>query len=183
MKFNKVLLITGYQRSGKDTAAGIIDEMLNHDFIPVNLATPIKDELGEMFDMTGSQIDELKKTIPLIRDHLITLGNAKRRIKPTYWCEKATEGLHEESLIIPDWRFYDEYDYFDRNTTHLFTCRVYAEREYRAQRGVLSNESDNSEHELDDYEDYDYLIHNNSSLDNLREQCAIVADSILNTRL
>lgn len=178
---HKVLLIAGFQRSGKDTAARIIEKELKGEWVVRSCAERLKALYCHERGLTMDELELLKNTDPNIRTDLIKLGKQKRQEDIYYWPRIVLENNPGVNLIIPDWRFLSEYDFFLQMKYKVLTCWVHTFREVRAERGVLSNENDSSEREVvDKFGEFDYIIPNNEDLPGLRLTCGVVADSINN---
>lgn len=172
---NKMLiLISGKQRSGKDTVAKMLQMELG--FKIKHFAYPIKVAYAKHRDISLTDLETLKNTDPEIRADLIDYGAAGRLVNKDYWVNQLLP--IEWHTIIPDTRFTSEIERCLDTPHMVMTIRVEADRDVRATRGTLSNEDDQSECDLDDYEDWDYVINNNSDLDELQEYVDVIADSI-----
>lgn len=72
------------------------------------------------------------------------------------------------NIIVTDVRIPHEYEVFKK--AGAITIRVEATREIRASRGELIGEEDITEVGLDNIKDWDFIIDNNSSYENLKIQ-------------
>ena len=133
----KVILISGYKRSGKDFVAKLLAEKLYAKGFTVDIqsfATPLKQVVASTFDITLEQLEDYKNAED---DVLCHIDNAKihhnlhtismRKILQRFGTEAAKSvfgvnvwGMHmkdriEQStanyIIIPDYRFDQEYCY------------------------------------------------------------------------
>ena len=166
----KIIILSGKQFCGKDTVAKILLEKFP-DFRRIGLGDAIKLEYGEKKRLT---LDEIEQNKPLYRPDLIDLGNFRRAQDSDYWIKKviALEG----NIIVPDVRMKRELEFFKE--ANAFKIRVECDREKRAQRGLLKSENDLTETDLDDVKDWDYVIENNSSYENLQTAAKMLADKI-----
>lgn len=160
----KIILISGKQRSGKDTLADLLLAQLP-GFTKAPLALELKKEYwSHLFRFSGHKfnlevMDEMKNCYPKIRKGLIDLGAMRRAEDTAHWVKLALEVPGD--LIIPDWRYKSEALFiasFAEN--EVIKIRMEASREVREQRGTLSNEDDPSECDLDDYNGFDWIIPN-----------------------
>lgn len=167
---DKIIILSGKQFCGKDTVAKILLEIFP-DFRRIGLGDAIKLEYGER---EGLSLEEIEKHKPLYRQDLIDLGNFRRSQDSDYWIKKviALEG----NIIVPDVRMKRELEFFKE--AGAFKIRVECDRDNRAKRGVLKSENDRTETELDDVKDWDYVIENNSSYENLQTATKLLADNI-----
>lgn len=159
---NKIIIFSGKQYSGKDTAAKImLDKM--PDFKRCAMGDIIKLTYGSEKGLTLEQIEKDK---PLYRADLIKLGNWGRAQDPDYWMKKILE--QSGNIIVTDVRVPHEYEVFKQ--AGALTIRVEASRQTRANRGTLIGENDITETGLDNITNWDYVIDNNSTYENLENQ-------------
>ena len=155
----KIIIFSGKQYSGKDTAAKI---MLNAmpDYKRCAMGDIIKLTYGQEKGLT---YEEIEKNKPLYRQDLIDLGNWGRSQDPDYWLKKILE--QPGNIMVTDVRVPHEYEVF--KSAGATTIRVEATRETRAFRGNLVGENDITEIGLDNITDWDYVIDNNSDYESL----------------
>lgn len=159
---DKIIVFSGKQYAGKDTAAKImLDEM--PDFRRCAMGDIIKLTYGAQKNLT---YDEIEKNKSKYRADLIILGNWGRAQSPDYWLQKIVE--QDGNIIVTDVRIPHEYEVFKK--AGAITIRVEATREIRASRGELIGEEDITEVGLDNIKDWDFIIDNNSSYENLKLQ-------------
>lgn len=159
---DKIIIFSGKQYAGKDTAAKImLDEM--PDFRRCAMGDIIKLTYGAQKNLTYEEIEKNKSKY---RAELIILGNWGRAQSPDYWLQKIVE--QDGNIIVTDVRIPHEYEVFKK--AGAITIRVEATREIRASRGELIGEEDITEVGLDNIKDWDFIIDNNSSYENLKIQ-------------
>ncbi len=157
-----IIIFSGKQYSGKDTAAKImLREMPN--FRRCAMGDIIKFTYGKEKGLT---YEEIEKNKPLYRQDLINLGNWGRTQNPDYWLNKILE--QDGNIIVTDVRVPHEYEVF--KNAGAIAIRVEASREVRASRGELIGENDVTEVGLDNIKDWDYVIDNNSDYEALEKQ-------------
>lgn len=166
---NKIIVISGKQYSGKDTLAKILLEELS-DFKRIGIGDAIKIEYGKMKNLT---FEEIEKNKHLYRNDLINLGNWGREQNPDYWLNKLSD---MDKIIVPDVRVLHELIYFKNKDA--YTIRVNSTYENRSKRGVIVNENDNTETALDNYENWDYIIENNSDYEAFKNEAKKLLDKI-----
>ena len=165
----KIIVVSGKQFSGKDTLAKFMLEFLP-DYKRIGIADAIKMEYGRRNSLT---VEEIEKNKPIYREDLINLGNWGRSQNPDYWLNKIID--YEGNVIVPDIRLPHELDKFRANGA--IAIRVEAPRDNRALRGNLVKEDDPTEMSLDGISDWDYVVKNDGTLDELREKAEkIVAE-------
>lgn len=159
---DKIIIFSGKQYAGKDTAAKImLDEM--PDFRRCAMGDIIKLTYGAQKNLTYEEIEKNKSKY---RADLIILGNWGRAQSPDYWLQKIVE--QDGNIIVTDVRIPHEYEVFKK--AGAITIRVEATRGIRASRGELIGEEDITEVGLDNIKDWDFIIDNNSSYENLKLQ-------------
>lgn len=159
---DKIIIFSGKQYAGKDTAAKImLDEM--PDFRRCAMGDIIKLTYGAQKNLTYEEIEKNKSKY---RADLIILGNWGRAQSPDYWLQKIVE--QDGNIVVTDVRIPHEYEVFKK--AGAITIRVEATREIRASRGELIGEEDITEVGLDNIKDWDFVIENNSSYENLKLQ-------------
>ncbi len=166
---NKIIILSGKQLSGKDTVAKILLEYLT-DFRRIGLGDAIKLEYSEKKGLT---LDEIEKNKATYRHDLITLGNKRRSEDPDYWIKKIINLPY--NIVVPDIRMKRELEVF--KSANAFSIRVEASLIAREKRGKLASVDDITETQLDNIFDWDYVILNNGTYDELLESTS----SLLNT--
>ena len=157
----KIIVFSGKQYSGKDTVAKILLENLK-DFKRIGLGDAIKIEYGKTI---GKTFDEIEAEKHLYRAELIKFANEKRAMDQDYWIKKIVE--YPDNVIVPDMRVKREYEFFKSQGAYMI--RVEASVEARSKRGTLVKADDPTETALDDVNDWDYIIYNESDYETLKE--------------
>lgn len=167
---DKIIIFSGKQYSGKDTAAKI---MLNEmkDFRRCAMGDIIKLTYGKEKGLTYEQIEANKGEY---RPDLIKLGNWGRAQDPDYWLKKIIE--QDGNIMVTDVRVPHEYEVF--KNAGAIAIRVEADRQIRSQRGELAGEDDVTEIGLDHITDWDYVIDNNSDYEHLKKQVYEIINKI-----
>lgn len=167
---DNVIIFSGKQYAGKDTAAKImLDKMPNYR----------RCAMGDIIKLTygaqkGLTYDEIEKNKAKYRSDLIVLGNWGREQDPDYWLKKIIK--QKGNIIVTDVRVPHEYEVF--KNAGAITIRVEATRETRAKRGQLVGENDITEVGLDNEKNWDYIIDNNSTYEHLKSQVEKIIDEI-----
>lgn len=157
---DKIIIFSGKQYSGKDTAAKIMLEAMK-DYRRYAMGDIIKITYGKEKNLS---YEEIEKNKPLYRQDLINLGNWGRAKDPDYWLKKILE--QEGNIIVTDVRVPHEYEVF--KNAGAITIRVEATRETRSKRGTLIGENDITETGLDNIKDWDFIIDNNGDYEALK---------------
>ena len=163
----KIIVISGKQYSGKDTLAKMLLKKLNN-FKRIGIGDAIKLELCKNKNIS---LEEVLKNKHLYRDELIKLGNYGRSISDDYWLKKLA---NLENIIVPDIRMRFEADFF--KAQGAFLIRINSNLINRSKRGVIVSSDDKTETDLDNYNNWDIVVENNSDLANLDN----IADIIVN---
>ena len=156
----KIIIFSGKQYSGKDTAAKILMEALP-EYKRCAMGDIIKIEYGKQHNLTYEEIENNK---PKYRQGLIDLGNWGRQQSPDYWLEKIIS--QEGKIIVTDVRVPHEYEVF--KAAGAIMIRVEASRDVRSGRGTLIGEDDITEVGLDNVTDWDYVVENNSDYESFK---------------
>ena len=167
----KIITFSGKQYSGKDTAAKILlDEM--KDFKRCAMGDIIKIEYGKQH---GISYEEIENNKPKYRQGLIDLGNWGRAQSPDYWLEKII--AQEGKIVVTDVRIKHEYEVFKK--AGAITIRVEADRNIREVRGgKLIGEDDVTEIDLDNIQDWDYIIDNNKDYETLKKEVLKIVENL-----
>ena len=124
----------------------------------------IKFEYGKLNGLTYEEIENNKIQY---RQGLIDLGNWGRAQSPDYWIQKIIE--QEGEIVVTDVRIKHEYEMF--KSAGALTIRVEADRDVRKKRGgTLIGEDDVTEIDLDNIQDWDFVIDNNKDYETLRNK-------------
>ena len=168
----KIITFSGKQYSGKDTAAKILMEELK-DYKRCAMGDIIKIEYGKQHNLTYEEIENNKA---LYRQGLIDLGNWGRAQSPDYWLEKII--AQEGKIVVTDVRIKHEYEVFKK--AGAISIRIEAERDIREARGgKLIGENDVTETDLDNIQDWDFLIDNNKDYETLKKHVLKIVDRFL----
>lgn len=142
MSTKRIILISGYARSGKDTLANALTKELAHlEPVRVKFADPLKravqlvlKELGLGHIDAFTEDEELKK---ILRPLMVEVGKCARAIDKDVFVKAAWRDIKDlfangkNVAIVPDLRYFNEIELFkewsDRNgwrLNHLRICRV-----------------------------------------------------------
>lgn len=158
----RIIIFSGKQYSGKDTAAKILMDALP-SFKRCAMGDVIKLEYGRLNNVSYEEIEANK---PKYRQGLIDLGNWGREQSPDYWLEKII--AQEGNIVVTDVRIKHEYELF--KSAGAISIRIEADRDLREARGgKLVGEDDVTEVDLDNIQNWDYLIDNNKDYETLKK--------------
>ena len=168
----KLIIFSGKQYSGKDTAAKILIELMPN-LKRCAMGDIIKIEYGKQY---GLSYEEIENNKPKYRQGLIDLGNWGRQQSPDYWLEKII--AQEGDIVVTDVRIKHEYEVF--KSAGAISVRVEADRDIRESRGGnLVGEDDVTEVDLDDIQDWDFVIDNNKDYETLKKEVLRIVELIL----
>ena len=167
----KLIIFSGKQYSGKDTAAKILIELMPN-LKRCAMGDIIKIEYGKQY---GLSYEEIENNKPKYRQGLIDLGNWGRQQSPDYWLEKII--AQEGDIVVTDVRIKHEYEVF--KSAGAISVRVEADRDIRESRGGnLVGEDDVTEVDLDDIQDWDFVIDNNKDYETLKSKVLEIVESL-----
>ena len=169
---NKIIIFSGKQYSGKDTAAKILlDEM--KDYKRCAMGDIIKIEYGKLNNLTYNEIEANKSQY---RQGLIELGNWGRQQSPDYWLKKIIE--QDGNIVVTDVRVKHEYEVFKK--AGAISIRIEANRNIREARGgKLVGEDDVTDTDLDYIQDWDFLIDNNKDYESLKKEILEISKKLI----
>lgn len=168
---NKIIIFSGKQYSGKDTAAKILMEA-RPEFRRCAMGDIIKLEYAKEHNLTYEEIEANK---PKYRQGLIELGNWGREQSPDYWLEKII--AQEGNIVVTDVRIKHEYEVFKK--AGAISIRVNASREVREARGgKLIGENDVTEVDLDNIQDWNFQLDNNTDYETLRKNVLKIVEKL-----
>ena len=169
---DRIIIFSGKQYSGKDTAAKILLSKMP-DFRRCAMGDIIKLTYGKE---KGISYEEIEKNKAAFRQDLINLGNWGRAQSPDFWLDRIVE--QDGNIVVTDVRVPHEYEVF--KNAGAVAIRVEASRDTRSSRGTLVGETDITETGLDDIKDWDYIIDNNGSYDELTLQVEKIVRKLKN---
>ena len=161
-----IIVISGKQYSGKDTLAKILLEKLPN-FKRIGIGDAIKIEYGKRNNLT---FEEIEKNKHLYRKDLIELGNWGRSQSDEFWLKNL---IQYDKIIVPDLRVLSELNFFKKQGA--FLIRVESNETNRAKRGILVSSNDDTETALDNYQNWNIKIENNSDFETFKQE----ADKVL----
>ena len=166
-----IITFSGKQYSGKDTAAKILIEELP-SLKRCAMGDIIKIEYGKQHNISFEEIENNK---PKYRQGLIDLGNWGRQQSPDYWLEKII--AQKGDIVVTDVRIKHEYEVF--KNAGAISIRVNTARDIRKQRGGnLVGETDVTEVDLDDIQDWDFVIDNNTDYETLHQNMLKIVEKL-----
>lgn len=168
-----IIIFSGKQYSGKDTAAKILMEAMPN-FKRCAMGDIIKIEYAKQHNLTYEEIEANKADY---REGLIELGNWGRQQSPDYWLKKII--AQKGDIVVTDVRIKHEYEVFKQ--AGATAIRVDADRDIREARGgKLVGENDVTEIDLDNISDWDFRIENNEDYEALKQNVLKIVEKLKN---
>jgi len=191
----KVVLISGKKQHGKNAVASFLKNYLTSkgfNVIEMAFADPLKEMAKSVFRLTPRQIwnGQEKETLDkrwgmTPREIMQKLGTeVGRSIHPDVWvlnlCYRIKEAEFEKNcpnptvVLVTDTRFPNEVEIPKKILSEIATIRV-----NRPGMPATPFDSHPSETSLDSYNDWDYLINNFGTVEDLRKQCLSIVEEIV----
>jgi phosphomevalonate kinase len=165
---------SGKRLSGKTTAAKVLNEF---GFLRVNFASPLKQEVADAFRVDVMDVYLNKERY---RQALQERGEARRKADSAYWINRFDQHLKasyfdpDDHFVLDDLRYQNEAQWLRKNGWKLIRIEVspHILQQRRAEKlgedYDISPDLHISELDLDYWTDWDYVIHNDYSLDIFR---------------
>ena len=171
----KVIMICGKARSGKDTLADfLISRLEDKKPCKVQIGQYIKYYAMKYFGWDGEE-----ETKP--RDLLIHLGTdiIRNKIDPNFHINRLVQDLEVlsyfyDTFIVSDVRFPVEIEKVKEKYDDVVTIKISRDSEELNQ----SQKSNITETALDNYTDYDYVIDNNGTLEELEQRAIDIMNEV-----
>ncbi len=171
----KVIMICGKARSGKDTLADfIINHLENKKPCKVQIGQYIKYYAMKYFGWDGEE-----ETKP--RDLLIHLGTdiIRNKIDQNFYINRLVQDLEVlsyfyDTFIVSDVRFPVEIEKVKEKYDNVVTIKIERDSEELNE----SQKKNITETALDDYNNYDYFINNNGTLEELENEAKNIIKKI-----
>jgi len=172
--------------SGKSTAGKFLSTYLkinaNHLKVKqISFAAKLKDVCHQLYKWAGLQSaiyyeshrNKKEVVLPKVglspRDIWIQVGNKMREVYENTWIDFALQGVSADILIISDLRFPNEASAIIEHGGLLV----------KISRDGLPQGTDPAEVDLDDWENWDYVIANNFSLQMLNTAVEVIAKDLI----
>ncbi|KAF7460649.1 phosphomevalonate kinase [Marmota monax] len=172
-----VLLFSGKRKSGKDFVTEALQSRLGADICAIlRLSGPLKEQYAQEHGLDFQRLLDASTYKEAYRRDMIRWGEEKRRADPGFFCRKIVEGVSQPIWLVSDTRRVSDIQWFrEAYGAAMQTVRVFASEQSRQQRGwVFTPGVDDAESEcdLDDFGDFDWVIENHGDEQHLEEQLA-----------
>lgn len=165
----KIFIISGKARHGKDTVANIIKEYYNSKNLKViidSFAYYIKDYAKRISDWDGKEETKPRELLQQLGTNII-----RKNIDNYFFINRMIEDINVFSyfydiIVISDGRFKEELDTIKNKFDNVTLIKV---KRLNFDNGLTEKQKMHStETALDDYNNFDYIIENNSSINELK---------------
>ena len=168
----KVIILSGKAESGKSMSANMIKERLNKKTIIISYASYLKEYAKNIIDW---DLDEKNKP----RTFLQEIGDLVKKIDPKFLINRVLQDIevyknYFDIIIISDARFVDEIELVKEKYDSV-VIRING----KDNNLTLKEKNHNTETSLDDYNNYDYIIDNNSTKEELEIKINEVLEDIV----
>ena len=158
----KVYLICGKARSGKDTVADILKEKLeenNYKVCNIQIMRTLKGYLKDYFNWDGSEETKPRRLLQNMGTELIR----EKLNMPNFHIDRLTEDIkilsnYFEIFIVDDIRLVNEIEEIKKRFNNVVSIGI--EKENYISPLKEDEEKHITEHDLDNYDGYDYKIIN-----------------------
>lgn len=181
MEFNKrefkLFILSGKARSGKDTVANLIkDYYTGKKSIIISFGHYIKDYAKRVSDWDGSEDTKPRELLQQLGIELI-----KNNIDNTLFIRRIIEDIEVFSyfydiIIIDDVRLIDEIEILKEKYKDAISIRII--RNNYDNKLTYKQNNHITEIDLDNYNNFDYVIENDNNLDELKKQLEDVLRSV-----
>ena len=166
----KIFVIAGKARHGKDTVAGYIKDYYSENKKVINLAygSYIKEYAKKISDWDGSEETKPRELLQELGTEVI-----RQKIDKDFFVKRICEDIlvysyYFDIITISDARFPDEIEWPKSKFENVISIKVVRD----GYDTVLSKKEQKhlTEVALDEYNNYDYVIHNDGTLDDLKNK-------------
>jgi len=176
-----IIAIAGKLRSGKDTAANLIMDTVGHQYCErIALADALKEETVGKYGLSIERMTSDYSYKEEIRHLLIKHGRDRRAEDIDYWVKKVLENAKAPVVIVPDLRYSNEKTSLAKGERIVLSVKIECDNENRAKHGwhLSSADTDASECQLDEDTDWDYIVYNNGTVEDLTNSLGDVISRI-----
>lgn len=176
----KIFIVSGKASSGKDTTCTLINDYANlKGLMTVNLqfSSYIKMYAKKISNWNGDNATKPRSLLQILGSEVI-----RNNIDGKFFIRRIIEDIKVYSyyfdiITISDARFPDELDDIHSEFENVYRVSI---RRPNFNNDLNINEKNHvSELALDDYKNYDYVIINDSTLNNLNEKIKNIMDEVL----
>lgn len=175
-----IIIISGKAKVGKDTTANFIKEYCdNHQLKAINLqySSYIKMYAKEIINWDGLENDKPREFLQNLGEYIRT------NINKYFFINRIIEDIlvyrkFYDVITISDARLIEELDIIKEKFPS--TIKLNIQRPNFNPYHSLKEENHPTEHDLDNYPNFDYIIHNDSSLEDLKQNINKILENNIN---
>ena len=179
-----VIMLSGKSGSGKDAVANQMEATLkeiNKNTLIIHFADLVKYYAIQYYKWDGEKDEKGRNLLQGIGTHMM------RNYDPDYWASIVAKFIGAakndfDVVLIPDWRFINEYDRVCDHNQKVIAIRVnrYNEDGSLQKNPSMTEEQLNhvSENQLDNFA-FDWIIENRGSLEDLEDSTKLVLEKIM----
>ncbi len=179
MKKPLIFVISGKAQAGKDTTGDIIKEHLESKGLKIAKIAYAKYIKGYAIDYFGWDGKEENKP----RDLFQMLGTEIRTTfnKPNFFVDRMKEDIEIlsnffDGFVLSDARLVNEIEMPKKNFENVYAIRIIRDID----NGLNVEQKKNlTETGLDNFSDYDYVIYNDGTIEELKKKVINIVDSIM----
>ncbi|CAM1313682.1 PMVK (predicted) [Pycnogonum litorale] len=183
---NIILICSGKRKSGKDYVCEVISKRIGiKNCSLIHLSAPLKSQYAKEHNLDYGKLLDSSSYKELYRSSMIQWGEEMRRKDPSYFCRHAIETVasnRKQVWIICDARRHSDLDYFYTNHSNITaTVRVVASEPTRTKRNwkfTAGVDDAESECNLDDVNDWDFVIVNDGDENEIEVSILKVVDYV-----
>ncbi|XP_074030723.1 phosphomevalonate kinase isoform X1 [Leptinotarsa decemlineata] len=174
-----IILVSGKRKSGKDYICEKVKSLLGEEKCSIiRISEPLKKLYSEKHNLDGAELMTDGPYKEKYRLDMINWSDEVRKEAPGYFCRVACEAPSKAVWIVSDIRRKSDIAWFrDTYTNKIKTVRISADVEVRKSRGWKYTEGVDdveSECNLDDFNDWDIQISNNST-----KECEFAVEKVI----
>lgn len=162
-----VLVFSGKRKAGKDFITEILSNRLGREHCScIHLSGPLKKQYAVDHNIDYEKLMDSSSYKEKFRSDMIKWGEEKRKQDPGYFCQLATSSKQLKKIwIICDARRKTDLSYFtEKYRKKTYCVRVTADDDIRKGRGFIFTpgvDDAESECDLDNGVNWNYIVHNN----------------------
>lgn len=171
-----IYIFAGKARHGKDTCASIISEIYGSKCTNLSFAYSLKDYAKRISDWDGSDENKPRELLQILGTNII-----RKNINEDFFVNRMVEdikvfGYFYDVLTISDARFKNEIESIRKNFERVVVVRV---NRPDFDNGLTPEQKNHpTEIDLDDYDNYDYVVENDSTIDELKEKIKLIVKEV-----
>ena len=178
IKNKKIIILSGKARAGKDTTTNFLKEIYKDKMINLQYGSYIKEYAKKISNWDGNEETKPRELLQQLGTDII-----RKQIDNRFFIKKMIDDIKVYSfffdiIVISDARFKIEIDDIKQNFNDVISINV---SRPNFDNGLTEEQKRHpSEVDLDDYNNFDYKIINDETLENLKEKIERLVEVIDN---